>query len=457
MVNHLTKTNLRVDFNRLLYILFLITLVTIANVAISYAQLETTPIDVELVAIPIDEKVTIVATDTNIIRNTITLPDISLFGTEYAVGEPMTVWLQLLNSSKLPMTNSTCFVKVWYPNMTLLRNNTSMYYLDEGIFYLNLNAPNQFGVYPVSAKCYTPSLVANYSTYYNTTAFDNFETGTGTGGTGSWVNGWGFSDNDYCTISGANSPIGSYHMLCRPMATAYAQILARLPDGIHVANVSFWAKFNSIEAGEFFYFQSYNGTGWDTVRSWTDGQDEDDTYRRYEFAINSTCLTYGYVFLRFSGLGGDTSDRINIDNITVWSPQLLGYYTINGTEYQQVMSSGEIHVSQPLSNLNTNMSLATQEILDYIIAFSPQSLKDNHNVCIDNTTLLHILTYESCIGSRCFTYQKNETEICDFGCYTDTNWVSGCVPAPFFRYLWIIIIVIIIIVVFVIIYSLSSR
>ena len=407
---------------------------------IGYPQLEAVPIDESLVAVPLDDKVNIVATDTGIIRNAVTTPDMRLWGTEYATGEAGELWLQMLNSSSQPITNSTCFVSVWYPNNTKFLNNSPMYYLEQGIYYRGFTVPQKTGVYKQSAYCTVPSLTANYSSYYNITAFDNFETGDGKGGTGLWVGDWGFSDNTYCDVVTVEHPIGSYHARCRPMESAYMERAFNLPVGVYKCNLSFWAKFYSIEAGEYFYVQQRSETGWVTLKSWTDGQDEDDTYRRYTFELNSTLLqiTNGYGMIRFTGLGGDTSDQINIDNVTILSPQLLGYYQVNGTAYQYIFGSGEIHVSAPLSNLNTNVSYSIDRVLSYIVAFSPQNLLSNHNICLNNNTLLHMLTYQNCIGSDCFTYQKNETETCTFGCYEDANFKAQCIPSPFERYLWLI-------------------
>jgi hypothetical protein len=84
------------------------------------------------------------------------------------------------------------------------------------------------------------------------------------------------------------------------------------------------------------------------------------------------------------------------------------------------------------------MTYSIDRVLNYIVAFSPQNLQSNHNVCLDNMTLVRMLTYENCIGSDCFTYQKNETEACAFGCYEDANFKAQCIPSPLERYLWLI-------------------
>ena len=147
--------------------------------------IEPTPIE----PTPIDAKVTEVKQDTEQILNAVITPDLKLWGTEYATGEAGEIWLQMLNSSSQPITDSTCFASVWYPNNTKFLNNSQMSYLEQGIHYRGFTVPQTTGVYKQSAYCTIPSLTANYTAYYNTTAFDNFETGTGTGGIGSWVNG----------------------------------------------------------------------------------------------------------------------------------------------------------------------------------------------------------------------------------------------------------------------------
>ena len=133
----------------------------------------------------------------------------------------------------------------------------------------------------------------------------------------------------------------------------------------------------------------------------------------------------------------------NFDNITISQPLLLNYYQMNATQYQYIFGSGEIHVSEALSNVNVNLTTLQEEIENLIVVFGTEDILSNHNVCQDNETLIHMLTIENCVGTRCFTYQRNETEICAFGCYDDISiGKSYCIPSLLERYWWIILIII---------------
>ena len=363
------------------------------------------------------------------ISDIVSVPDMKVWGTEYAVGENGKVWLQLLDGDRHPVENSTCLLTVWFPNSTMMLNQTPMTYLDEGIHYRNFLVPDYTGVYPQTAVCSVPELVANFSdTNYTTLAWDDLEIGDGKGGTG-WISGWGFDSNTYCSVSSINNPIGSYHIRCtgvdgNAFRVSYPSVSGR-------ANISFWAKFEGLESGDTYYAEYYNETGdiWIELDSWSDG-DDDDTYRYYEYGDVYGCES-GLLF-RFRADSG-SGDYAYFDNITISEPEFLGYYEVNGTEYQYVFGSGEIHVSEPLSDLNTNV----QEILNYIVSYGSQHLVSNHDSCLDNTTLLKVLTYENCIGSSCFTYQRNETVSCPRGCYEEASGEAYCVPSEF--NIWILI------------------
>lgn len=366
------------------------------------------------------------------IDDIVSVPDMKVWGTEYAVGENGKVWLQLLDENRHPIENSTCLLTVWFPNNTMMLNQTPMTYLDEGIHYRNFLVPDYTGVYPQTAVCSVPRLVANYSTTnYTIIAYDGLESGNGDGGTG-WVSGWGFDSTGYCSVSSIGTPIGLYHIRCRGYSGKAFRV--SYPSFSGIANITFWAKFEGLESGDQYHFEVFSEEtdNWVTYRTWNDGED-DAIYRRYTFNVTGC---YSGIIFRFRANAG-LGDNGYFDNITVSQPTVLNYYQMNDTTYQYIFGSGEIHVSEPLSNLNTNVSLAVQEILDYIVSYGSQHLVSNHNICQDNTTLLKILTYENCIGSSCFTYQRNETVSCPRGCYEEASGEAYCIPSEF--NIWILI------------------
>ena len=371
------------------------------------------------------------------ITDLVTVPNLEVYGTEYATGEIGKIWLQLLDENRNPIENSTCLIKVWFPNSTLFLNESGMSYLDEGIHYKDFTVPDVTGVYPQTAICSVPELIANYSmSNYTTIALDNLETGDGDGGLG-WISGWGFDTTGYCGISSLNSPIGSYHIRCsgyngKGFRTSFPPISG-------IANITFWARFSSLEAGEYYHFEVFNETlgDWDIIRTWDENED-DDIYKRYSFYIDG-CRSGILLRFRSESLGG--ADYGYFDNITVSEPTILNYYEVNGTEYQYVFGSGEIHVSEALTNVNTNITNEFNDLLKYFIFKEARNLKSNHDYCSDNTTLVKILTYEESVLGDLYTYQRNETVFCDYGCFKYFNTAESqgyCAPSTISKWIPII-------------------
>ena len=387
------------------------------------------------------------------ISDIVSVPEMEIWGTEYAIGENAKIWLQLLDEDSHPIENSTCMITTWFPNNTFMFNQTPMSYLDEGIHYKNFVVPNVLGVYPQTAICSVPQLVANFSTTnYTTLSFDDFETGDGFGGYG-WVTDWGFDSNSYCSVSSINIPIGNYHIRCTGVDGEAFRI--SVPIVSKEANISFWAKFDGLESGDNYYFEQYiplNST-WNTLKSWSDG-DDDDIYRRYEYLLTNE-VEVGILFrIRAEAGSGDYG---YFDNISIKVPEFLGYYEVNGTEYQYIFGSGEIHVSDPLSNLaEINISYSLDKLFNMLMVFGTQDLVANHNSCLDNNTLLHTLTYENCLGSECFTYQRNETQPCAYGCYEEDG-VGYCVQDPMWRYVILVAVIFGIVILAVIVNHFRTR
>lgn len=85
---------------------------------------------------------------------------VGVSGTEYVSGDPATIFVQLLDNNANPVENGNCYVDIYYP----LSNGTHPYVVvdapmvhatngDDGLYYYDLTAPVQIGIYMVSAKC----------------------------------------------------------------------------------------------------------------------------------------------------------------------------------------------------------------------------------------------------------------------------------------------------------------
>jgi len=85
---------------------------------------------------------------------------LTLSGTEYTPGDPATLFVQLKDNNGLAVQNGACFIDIWYPaNGSLIHpytiNDAPMLQAlgDDGIYYYDLTAPSQLGVYMLSARC----------------------------------------------------------------------------------------------------------------------------------------------------------------------------------------------------------------------------------------------------------------------------------------------------------------
>jgi hypothetical protein len=91
-----------------------------------------------------------------------------IFGTEYYQDDDGTLFLLLKDSSGVPITNATCDVTIYYPNLPNQQhpvwiNKGQMQYKENGIYYYDFVAPALSGLYMTNAEC---RYVTQHSLYY---------------------------------------------------------------------------------------------------------------------------------------------------------------------------------------------------------------------------------------------------------------------------------------------------
>jgi len=81
-------------------------------------------------------------------------------GTEYQTGESATIFLQLKDSQGTPINDGQCYLDVYYPSYgnlshPILYNDIGMLYKNDsnGIYYFDMVIPNVTGVYMLGASC----------------------------------------------------------------------------------------------------------------------------------------------------------------------------------------------------------------------------------------------------------------------------------------------------------------
>ncbi|RJQ38025.1 MAG: hypothetical protein C4555_05555 [Dehalococcoidia bacterium] len=144
-----------------------------------------------------------------------------------------------------------------------------------------------------------------------TLASDDFESGGFAGGSG-WLAPWSTSGN--AAIVTLQFPYqGSYHLRLQG-ANGYVDRALDLSGqaGVHL---QFWAKANSLEAGDIAVARvSPDGTTWTTVQSWTSA-DSDNTYHFYDIDLSGFTMSSQFR-IAFDGTGMDqTNDYLYVDDV----------------------------------------------------------------------------------------------------------------------------------------------
>lgn len=287
-------------------------------------------------------------------------PTINVKGTEYQVGDMATIFLQLLDENKQPVSNSSCFMSIWYPNKAIWVNNSLMSNLGtDGIYYYDTVAPINLGVYMVSAYCYIPSIILNETNI----SYDGFECGGFNCGYG-WLNSsWDTSGSIIITTD--NNPIGTYHTRLRnanAYMDRYFNMSADEYNNYDDVKLEFSVKTRGWENSDYGDVNVYDAYGdYHTIREWWNGED-DNIYRTYSFNLKEAQYT-NVTGCGFFMDGNADNDRMFVDEV-----RLVGYDYIvgNESEYQIVRGSGEIHVGNITfsGNITANLTETNNLIIN---------------------------------------------------------------------------------------------
>jgi hypothetical protein len=141
---------------------------------------------------------------------------------------------------------------------------------------------------------------------------ENFETGNLVGGI-DWLGNW--VANSGCAVNNINAPIGTFHLRGYDDGTdcnAY-RVVNLSPYSNVILNFS--AKASELEAGEYCYYDYYNGTAYIRLMNFTDGTDT-NVYGNYSFNITPYGLSQNSQIRMLTSVGS-TSDYCYIDNINM--------------------------------------------------------------------------------------------------------------------------------------------
>ena len=132
-------------------------------------------------------------------------------------------------------------------------------------------------------------------------ASDDFESGDWTGGTG-WLWAWYTENNPVITTSGLPHG-GSYHAQMATNGSYYYIARPTNMTGMTGARVQFWAKANSFGVSDFVNCTIFDGTTWNTVQTWNDG-DDDNTYYYFDIDISGMDMSSEFYVTFYSELYG---------------------------------------------------------------------------------------------------------------------------------------------------------
>ena len=336
---------------------------------------------------------------------------ISIFGTEYTdFDTDGKLWIQLLDAYQNPISNAICFATVYKPNNTKLYDKVVMNYLDNGIYYFDFVVPSDYGVYPLIANCYYGYGYTDKNSHY----FKANNTYTG------YLN-YTYEEDGLELVFYENTT-----------STQNIDVIFEFTNltGLNTTDLVLdavikWVKKKGDANGDFINFYYFNGTDWVLLPNRADYSNNKQTITNEIPFINNT------IMIKINDTIGDgVVTNLQIDKIAIKS------YSLVSQGFREVKGSSEIHKQKIFGVKNA------ENIIDLLLANADvlkERFKSNHNVCIDDKTLLHNITYEYCVGVDCKEHSYYREEECKYGCVYDR-----CSPNPIFN--WIVFILVAIIV-----------
>jgi hypothetical protein len=323
---------------------------------------------------------------------------IQISGTEYNIGENATVFLQLLDSNKLPINDALCYLTLYYPNKTIFLNNANMMYMlsSAGLYYYDMVVPNSVGVYMVSASCdfsYNLTYINSSKDSYVVSSFPTTNYGNetvfvvGAASSGA-VNITSYVQFSNLTLNGNVTSAYLFLYKAGGIGSNHIVNLYRVTSEWNESNIT-WNN-QPIVNGYIWDSKVMNANGWyswnitNLLRGWLNG-----SYSNYGMYLNFTSPALGtWNFSSFSSreYGGE------------YVPRILVVY--ESAEFiSEIRGSGEIHVSDTLSNLTVNIN-ATQlnnifgnltDIKNYLITINGTTFQINQSLYYDYLTLLEAI------------------------------------------------------------------
>lgn len=350
-----------------------------------------------------------------------------IFGTEYVEGDAGTVFLLLKDSSGEPVSNATCTIDVYYPNIANQThpewiNNGLMMYKEEGLYYYDLTIPALTGLYMVNAQC---SYITDNNYYYTLASgksvIRNVTTGTYVGDTfvlndyGEWL----YTQCDSGTAGGGGKACDASYQwnLTGVNATALYVTYLGENNGANLMVMYYW-NWTSNAWVALPNNLTFKATGSSGVPI---GVDE---YLSNSLPLGAKNSSNGLLRIRLYTTGGSTFKQ--------WDNWLSIKTSQVSTTIQDLKGSGEIHVSGAAAGLNRWFSIdscdgfidgrCAQFTNDGEFDLAEGELEDFINVTSTNTKMDNEITIETPFTVDCtalyWVKQYNGSAWVDFTDYT---------------------------------------
>jgi hypothetical protein len=280
-----------------------------------------------------------------------------VFGTEYTSGQQAKIWLQLINSTGSYVNNAVCYADIYSPQNTEYLEKAQMDNLNhDGIYYYDLLAPNDEGVYPVIASCFyiASEKIYNATNYF--TQFGTYDSGT--------INDTHIQDGNFLRFKETTTnPIRNITVgLNFTNLTTCSQIPEVLLTNI---NIHTHVKFDSVANDNItMHILNHTNNQWITLPN---EHLESPAFTTTSNTINTNNITAsglyneskGGIILKFNdtSLNDGGTSNLDIDNA------YISCNALSNSDWQEVKGSSEIHVSlNQYTNLSNEINMSLENL-----------------------------------------------------------------------------------------------
>jgi hypothetical protein len=314
-------------------------------------------------------------------------PALTVHGTEYETADDAKIWVQLLDDYGDSVDDAICYINIYTPdNSENLQVDNAQMSINgqDGIYYYDLVAPTQQGVYPASVLCYfdatiKPFNVSSFSILYGSQQNDYTYTWVedssnhiikedNVGGTKRLS--FFYNVSNFC-------PFYDSDLLSSITIYAKADWASNTPNDVITLWVWNYSSSEWIEAPNTIQSQV---TGYQTVTN----SFSTDNYTKSGF----TTVDGGSIRVKLNDtyLADTSNDNLGIDRF------YASCDTLANPDYQEVKGSGELHVSAPLdlrvgpytyyldSGEKTNKTYRKDFIYHYTIGSAVAEYKANQHI-----------------------------------------------------------------------------